>query len=243
MQFPRYHETPANGLVAEIPVWPMPAMSDKEAIVVGVEKPAGVPDVAFTAILDADVQRRRAQRIGRPWPETSYKAVLRRLAQIREPLPEYDADPLLWMLRVWRDVEQATLPFSPVQRAGQHSARHPGIPEIVAGGTRHRAMAARACTYGDRWSVIYPICRQLYDEVRGRCVFETLPRSDYQTGHRILWYATASGRDRAEAWSLAFHASLFPDWRQKIPSRPLSKERFAELVPSIRYRDRWSEPA
>lgn len=201
--------SPENGNMANVPLRSVLTLSDRQAILLDVPQPAGVPDREFKKFLDAYGERTGYARHGVMWPEKSCANVLRRIAAEREPSREFEADPLLWMLRVWWNIREATLSYVALQSGGGVHTPFKAEERFTGTEVSYRAMAAWAHRQWDGDELLHSLCDKILDGVRGR-EFKDDPLPDYETGHRLLWCATAGGYDRREAFDLAVEAKLFP---------------------------------
>lgn len=176
-----------------VPMWAVHCLPGGQEIEVDIAELVGVPGFAKRAILDADVQRRRAFTSKRSGEIGT--ALLRRLAQATPPGRHPNTDPLLWLLRVRWFVRSAALSLPDLQLVAQP-------PDVWS--FSYRSMAPWAC----RVSRVQPrnreLCLRLLNEGRwGESV------SDYETCHWFLWAAASHGCTREEAWDLARCASFF----------------------------------
>lgn len=225
MHIESIHKTSDERYVAKHTMWPVHAMPNQKPITVGIEKPIGVPTFAFKSILDADLQRRGAQRIGKTWsPEAEIK-LYRRLAKVGKPSRFECDNPILWVLRVRRAIWAATLAHAALRRpiAGDVVAE---IPKGLAKASNSsRAMAAWACRYWRRFKGFDQVCSELYNEGSNR--FD--PLQEYETGHWLLWRSEVSGNNRASTFHNLRKAGLFDYWVAPVQRGPVDKEHIRPL--------------
>lgn len=192
------------------------AVQGKETIRVGVQKPAGIEDVIFSLICNAHNQRLSDAQLGIPPTRQAHQTLLRRLASCRAPYGNAGSDPIFWLFRVRWEIRQATLSFLNL-RSASHTDRRPTTQAWQSKlPTRYKAMAAWSLGCWDRNEILDQVCRELFDEgLLGRDY--VIP--DYQTGHRIYWYAATRGFTRPQTTRIAYEAGILPSWRKEISSR------------------------
>lgn len=209
--------SPDNRDLAHVPVQLLLPVSDQQTVRVGIAKPLGVPYVAHKLILDAYNSTLTNGRVGIPPSRTSFETLLRKLAVLRKPDWRSESDPVFWLLRVWRNIRQATLSLADVQ--SYECALRAYTPQEwdASEPLSAKAMAFRAYRCWDRNPRLDQICIELLDEGVLPSPSYTVP--DFATGHRILWLAQARGRTREQAWAAYRNAGILPDWRKEIWSR------------------------
>lgn len=216
MHIPTTNETPKNVNVAHPPMRTMYALQDSKIIELGIQKPYGTPDIAFKLILDAHNRRQLHARVGLPPSENDDKALLRRLASLRAPTWQSESDPVFWLLRVRRDIREATLSLTGLQPADNASRAYTPQEWDSESPTSAAAMALWAYRCWNRDDRLNSVLRGLHDE--GELPTPSYTVYQYSTGHRCLWYFQTRGTSRENAWQICSDALLFPDWRTQIRS-------------------------
>lgn len=207
--------------LVRVPLFEMLAVQGSKTISLGVEKPPRIPDVAFKLILDAHNRSIRDGQLGIPPARRLGTSLLRRLASLRAPTWEQDNDPVLWVLRVRRNLREAALSHARLQSGVYPPQTDPTQEWSAFKSVRIATMAAWAYRCWDRDERLDSILRQLFNE--GICHQEyTVP--DYATGHRCLWFIQARGASRCDGWAILADAGILPTWRTQVPPRRLLSE-------------------
>lgn len=216
MHLSETNATPKNVHVVQLPMREMLAVQDSKIVKLGIPKPHGVPDIAFKLILDAHNKGLRDARVGIPPAENLGKALLRRLANLRAPSWRAESDPVFWLLRVRRDLREATLSLPGVQPGDVSTRAYTPQEWDTEQPSSGSAMASWAYRCWDRDERLDQVCSELLNE--GLLPRPSYTVCQYSAGHRVLWYMQARGCSRERAWQISSDADIFPDWRTQVRS-------------------------
>lgn len=183
------------------------ALSPTETRFVDFEVPTGIPERAFSALLDAHVQRRSSLKDRRPRTDREVQENAVTTAKLLSILAAQTLvgrslaqDPLFWLLRSRHAVRSATLAHHRVERSG-HS-RTLAIPQgSPPTPLQHRLLATWACRH--RYS------HQGFGGIRAAIsarrpfTWETQTGRDTQARHWLLWLGVISGFTREELFKFS----------------------------------------
>lgn len=207
--------------MALLPLREVSALQSTKTISVGIQKPYGIPHVAFKLILNAHNRTLRDAEMGIPPARRMGETLVKRLASLRAPGRHASEDPLFWLLGVRRHLRQAALSHARLRSDQLLDDTYPTAQWATLNQVSVSALAAWAHRCWDCDTRLNSILLGLLNE--GDCSTEyVIP--NYATGNRCLWYLQARGIVREEAWDLLRSAGILPDWRTKVSTRPFHEK-------------------
>lgn len=193
---PELHNPPKdqkNGNSSPRPVRPVFALPSQQARPLRSEDLATIPQQFHRTILDADLLRRRSLDFGEQGRADLSSKLCARLTATGEPPTNAANDPLLWLLRAWRNIWTPPSAPSSIQSPDQQLELDTLYSRSAPSAIQYRVMAAWAY----RRTAIQPefgeICLQICNEVRTGGGTQHYPFPLQATHFGLYWLATARG--------------------------------------------------